>query len=87
MSDDKSRSRTAPLGYRFRPEQAAFLGKDEKTIERWDRERTGPPVTYLGKTPIYRIAATDEWLLAQERQQVRATRHRRAVVVAGSEAR
>ncbi len=83
MSHDKSRPRKAPQGYRFRPEQAAALGKDERTIERWDRKRTGPPVTYLGKTPIYRIAATDAWLLAQERQQVRAGKRRRPVFVGG----
>lgn len=70
MSDDETRARKAPPGYRDRPDQAKFMGKDEKTIERWDRERTGPPVTYLGQTPIYRIAATDAWLLAQEREQV-----------------
>jgi hypothetical protein len=86
MSHDESRPRKAPEGYRTRPEQAYFLGKDEKTIEKWDRERTGPAVTYIGKTPVYRKATTDEWLLSQERQQVRAGKRRRPVF-AGGEAR
>ncbi len=49
------------------------LKKSERTIARWDRLRIGPPKTVIGKKPYYRREAVREWMLAQEREQVRAS--------------
>ena len=51
---------------------AAELGKSPRTIARWDRLRIGPPKTVIGKKPYYRREAVRTWMLAQEREQVRA---------------
>jgi hypothetical protein len=64
-------------GYYSQEELAAILGKSHHALERWRRMRTGPPVTFIGKTPVYRIAAVNEWLLTQERQPVREPKRRR----------
>ena len=51
---------------------AAELDKSPRTIARWDRLRIGPPRTMIGKKVFYRREAVRQWLLAQEREQVRA---------------
>ncbi len=56
------------------PEQLADeLEKSPRTIARWDSLRIGPPKTVIGKKPYYRREAVRQWLLAQEREQVRAS--------------
>jgi hypothetical protein len=47
---------------------AAELGKDPRTLLRWRRERSGPPVTYIGKTPLYNQESAKAWLKRQERK-------------------
>ena len=54
--------------YFTRPELAAELGKSERTLERWERLRIGPPVTRLGITPLYNIKGARTWLRAQEQE-------------------
>lgn len=83
--DEESRPRRAPPGYMTRDELGAYLGKEPRTLERWDRLRSGPPVTYVGQRPLYRREAVETWLREQERPQVRASKRRRQVF-AGSEA-
>jgi len=56
--------------YMTRAELAVQLNCTERTLERWFSQGTGPAITRLGKTPIYRIASVQAWLLNQERQFV-----------------
>jgi hypothetical protein len=68
----------APPGYRSEAEEAKYLNKDVRTLQRWRRQRVGPPYTNIGKTILYRESSTDTWLLAQEHAPVREqTRKRR----------
>ena len=60
--------------YFDREQLAAFLGKSVRTVIRMDAERTGPPITRVGKTPIYRRDSVLEWLESLEERQVRAGR-------------
>jgi hypothetical protein len=56
------------------PEQlAGELNRSPRTIARWASLGIGPPVTVIGRQPHYRHGAVREWLLKQERGQVRAS--------------
>jgi predicted DNA-binding transcriptional regulator AlpA len=59
-------------GYITRDELAQMLGRDVRTIERWEQERRGPPRTKVGNLIRYRLQAVREWLAANEAKQVRA---------------
>jgi hypothetical protein len=50
---------------------AAQLGVTERTLDRWDRLRSGPPRTKMGQAVLYRVDALRTWLKAQEREQPR----------------
>jgi excisionase family DNA binding protein len=41
---------------------AEYLGVDEKTLERWRRERTGPPYIRAGRQVRYRVEDVQDWL-------------------------
>ena len=43
-----------------------------RTVQRERSKRIGPPYIRLGKKIFYRVAAIEEWLLAQEKAQPRA---------------
>jgi hypothetical protein len=47
-------------------EAAAELKKKPSTLERWRRERKGPPWTYNGKTVIYPREGLREYLRSGE---------------------
>jgi hypothetical protein len=42
-----------------------------RTIWLWRRDGKGPPVTMLGRVPLFRIEAFKQWLTARERQMPR----------------
>ncbi len=65
---------TEPLfaDYMTESEFAAEIDRSPRTLARWRRLRIGPPVTYFGRTPLYRRKGARQWLLSQEREQVRA---------------
>jgi hypothetical protein len=46
---------------------AAELKKDPRTLARWEGEKIGPPITYIGRTPLYHIPALKRWITSQER--------------------
>jgi hypothetical protein len=52
--------------YAERPELAAEFGVSARTLARWDRLRIGPPVTYVGRVPMYFRPSAAEWLGARE---------------------
>ncbi len=61
-------------GYIDRPTLAGQLKKSERTLERWERERIGPPITRIGKTVFYRLEALYAWLREQEQKPLRTSR-------------
>ena len=59
--------------YLSREELAVQLNKNTRTIARWEVMRTGPAVTYIGKTPYYRKTTVIDWLASQEQKPTRRT--------------
>jgi ribosome-binding protein aMBF1 (putative translation factor) len=55
-------------GFLSRAELAAQLGKSERTLERWEEQKIGPPITKLGQTPYYKIDSVQEWLRTREQR-------------------
>jgi hypothetical protein len=49
-----------------RPQLARRYGKSPRFWLRLEKAGLGPPVVYLGKTPLYRVSAVDAWLISQE---------------------
>ena len=49
-------------------ELAAELGRNKRTLDRWDALGTGPPRTRVGRKVLYRRSSVQRWLVAQEHQ-------------------
>ena len=47
---------------------AAELGRNKRTLDRWDALGIGPPRTRMGRTVLYRRSSVQKWLVAQEHQ-------------------
>jgi hypothetical protein len=47
-------------------ELACELGREMRTLDRWDALGIGPPRTRVGRTILYRRASVERWLAAQE---------------------
>jgi len=45
---------------------AAELGRNPRTLDRWDVLGIGPPRTFVGRKILYRRASVQRWLAAQE---------------------
>ena len=52
--------------YFTRATLAQFLDVSERSIERWDALRVGPPRTHVGGRKLYRKDSVREWLQARE---------------------
>ena len=52
--------------YLSRTELAADLGVCERTLIRWNILGEGPPVSRIGRRPMYRRAAVQAWLARRE---------------------
>jgi hypothetical protein len=50
-------------------ELAAELGREMRTLDRWDALGIGPPRTRVGRKVLYRRASVQRWLAAQERHR------------------
>jgi len=59
-------------------ELAAMLGLNVRTLRRWWAERSGPPVTKIGKFTYYQKSAVERWLAQREQRPCRSSRSRRA---------
>jgi hypothetical protein len=46
---------------------AAELGRNPRTLDRWNALGTGPPRTLVGRKVLYRQTSVRKWLAAQER--------------------
>jgi len=49
-------------------ELAAELGRNKRTLDRWDALGIGPPRTRVGRAVLYRRSSVQKWLVAQEHQ-------------------
>jgi len=49
-------------------ELAAELGRNKRTLDRWNALGTGPPRTHMGRTVLYRRSSVQKWLAVQENQ-------------------
>jgi helix-turn-helix protein len=47
-------------------ELAAELGRNKRTLDRWDALGIGPPRTRVGRMVLYRRRSVQKWLAAQE---------------------
>jgi hypothetical protein len=47
-------------------ELASELGRNARTLDRWDVFGIGPPRTYLGRKVLYKRGSVQRWLAAQE---------------------
>ena len=61
-------------GYIDRPTLAKQINKSIRTLERWERERIGPPITRIGQTVFYRLEALSAWLRSREQKTLRISR-------------
>ena len=57
--------------YLSQPEAATQLHKSRRTLQRWEREKYGPPVTRIGNSPFYDIPNLMKWLAAQREDRPR----------------
>jgi helix-turn-helix protein len=47
-------------------ELAAELGRNARTLDRWEVLGIGPPRTFIGRKILYRRTSVQRWLAAQE---------------------
>jgi hypothetical protein len=52
-------------------EAAIQIKKSVRTLQRWEREQTGPPLTRIGRERFYRVESFKAWLAARERKAPR----------------
>jgi hypothetical protein len=53
---------------------AAGIGRDERTLIRWDEAGVGPPKIQLGNKTIYLRSSVIEWLKSREQHPTRTRR-------------
>jgi hypothetical protein len=58
-------------GYVTESELARQFNRTHRTLIRWRVERTGPPCTYVGRTPMYNLESAMAWLKSRETRLVR----------------
>ncbi|MFF4364171.1 helix-turn-helix transcriptional regulator [Streptomyces sp. NPDC001351] len=54
------------------PKAAEYLGISPNTLYVWRHRRQGPPSFRMGRRVMYRIAALDAWVQAQEQADSRS---------------
>jgi DNA-binding transcriptional MerR regulator len=56
--------------YLTEDEMAAELGVTTRTLRAWRRDRRGPPVSLVGRTPMYFKPSAVAWLRSREKADV-----------------
>jgi len=64
-------------GYLTRKELARQLGKNTRSLDRWEMLRLGPPRVIIGRTVLYRVDSVRKWLESREISRGK-TQHRGA---------
>ena len=54
--------------YIYRAGLARQLNRNERILERWASQGTGPAITRIGKSPHYRNDIVHAWLLAMQEE-------------------
>ena len=54
-----------------RNQAADYLRVSLRTIDRWRSQRTGPPVTKVGKKIFYRLSSLENWLTSHTHEMPR----------------
>jgi hypothetical protein len=70
--------------YLSEPETARELDVTPRTLARWRKNRVGPPVTFVGRKPMYLDESITAWLRSREQKMVREDRRSRARRTASS---
>jgi predicted DNA-binding transcriptional regulator AlpA len=55
-------------GYLSKAELAQQMHKSQRTLDRWETSRAGPPRVVLGKTILYNVESVRSWLQSRERR-------------------
>jgi predicted site-specific integrase-resolvase len=58
-------------GYITETELAEQLGVVLRTLRYWRQEGIGPPVTWVGRKPMFRVDAVRGWLQSREQRMPR----------------
>lgn len=64
-------------GYVSKADLAKHLGRNPRTLDRWERCGEGPPCTRVGSRKLYRIESVQKWLKDREARPA-GKRERRA---------
>jgi excisionase family DNA binding protein len=74
------RSGTVLAEYLTPDELARELGLCKRTLDRWHAGRYGPPRVTVGRRPLYRRSAVQEWLRSREQnfEEPKSARSRRS---------
>jgi Helix-turn-helix domain len=56
-------------------ELATELGRNPRTLDRWEALGIGPPRTLVGRQILYRRSSLLRWLAAQEQRSTREKDH------------
>lgn len=76
-SEKKSEEKFGVLDdYISESELARQLEKDPRTLQRWRKQRVGPPVTFVGRVPYYRKESVLAWLRKNEIEMPRERKRR-----------
>jgi hypothetical protein len=59
-------------GYIGEIELAKQLGVGLRTLREWRTKGVGPPITYIGRRPHFKISSVTAWLDSRERKMPRA---------------
>jgi hypothetical protein len=55
-------------GHLTKPQMAKAMGRNQRTLDNWHRNRVGPPRIKFGGVILYNIEAAKRWLAAQSLQ-------------------
>ena len=57
---------------------ASILDVSQRTLDRWEARRIGPPKIKIGRLVLYDLASVPEWLASLESRPVRVASRRNA---------
>lgn len=55
-------------GHLSKSQLAEQLGRSVRALDRWERQRIGPPRIKVGKLILYRVESVQAWLASREQR-------------------